>query len=328
MRVFWIGFGICFAISLIFPLAIKLSLPSWTNPMRWIQNNPPFSVYMLSAFPIAVGIFCVTFVNLKEIDVFDIKTYGEAWVFYAALTALGVLFIIASVITVNDFTSRPIGPYILRGTAGVEAFNLEMELRNAATLNPEPPDMASKCERYQKLIQLNSLSNILKHGNAVALAYLAIAWGAAMCCAFYFWYIAVLVLSNQNIPNKTVNRLFMIFILLITWFPMRVHTDWYQNHFHCNNWLQRSHAFWLGIIVAIASMLFVIFISKPEALLVFCTGLNAAILAFVGLTGTFKPEWLRAVANFFQATPFIYFFASYTIFLFVTAVISLRILND
>jgi hypothetical protein len=311
-----------------FPLAIKLSLPSWTNPTRWIQNNPPFSVYMLSAFPIAVGIFCVTFINLKEIDVFDINIYGQTWVFYAALAALGVLFIIASVITVNDFTSRPIGPYILRGDTAAEAFRLEMELREAAQSSHASPDLVSKCERYQNLVQLGSLSDIFKRGNAVALVYLAVAWGGAMCCAFYFWYIAVLVLSNQNIPSKTVSKLFMIFILLITWFPMRVHTDWYQNNFHCQNWLQRSHAFWLGIVVAIASMLFVIFISKPEALLVFCTGLNAAILAFVGLTGTFKPEWLRAVANFFQATPFIYFVASYTIFLFVAGVISLRILNN
>ncbi|HEX8423949.1 MAG TPA: hypothetical protein VF634_11085, partial [Pyrinomonadaceae bacterium] len=216
MRIFWIGFGIVFTVSLMFPLAIKLSLPSWTNPTRWIQNNPPFSVYMLSSFPIAVGIFCVTFVNLKEIDVFDVNIYSQPWVFYAAIAALGVLFILASVITVNDFTSRPIGPYILRGDASIEAFRLEKELRDAASSDSVLSDLAAKCERYQELVQLNTPSNIFKQGNVVALAYLAIAWGAAMFCAFYFWYIAVLVLSNQNIPSKTVTRLFMIFILLIT----------------------------------------------------------------------------------------------------------------
>jgi hypothetical protein len=328
MRIFWIGFAISFAISLAFPLAVKLSLPRWTNPTRWIQNNPPFSVFMLSAFPIAVGVFCVTFSSLKEVNVFDVQTYGVEWLLYASIGALLILCVLAATIVIHDFTSRPIGPYILRGDAAVAAFHLEMELRESAKLNVDSPEQAAKCQDYQNLIQLNSLGNLFRHGNMVALVYLTIAWGASTFCVFYFWFVAVLVLSNQTISPKTVSKLLMIFILLITWLPMRVHTDWYQNHFHCHDWLKRSYAFWLGIVMAVASLFFVIFISKPEALLIFCTAFNAAVLAFVGLTGRFKPEWLRAVGDFFQSTPFIYFVTAYTVFLFVTAVIGLRIMNE
>jgi hypothetical protein len=305
-----------------------LSLPRWTNPTRWIQNNPPFSVFMLSAFPIAVGVFCVTFSNLKEVNVFDVKTYGIEWLLYASIGALLVLCILTPIIVVHDFVSRPIGPYILRGDAATEAFHLEMELREAAKSNSTSPELTTKCQDYQKLVQLNSLGNIFKHGNAVAAAYLLIAWVGTTFCVFYFWFVAVLVLSNQNISPKTVSKLLMIFILLIMWLPMRVHTDWYQSYFHCDDWLKRSYAFWLGIVMAIASLFFVIFISRPEALLIFCTAFNAAVLAFVGLTGKFKPEWLRAVGDFLQTTPFIYFVTAYIIFLFVTAVIGLRILSE
>jgi hypothetical protein len=323
MRLFWIGFGIPFSISLLFPLVIKFSLPSWTKPTRWIQNNPPFSIYMLSAFPIAVGVFSVTFASFNK--VFDVNTYGEAWLFWAAIAALLVLSAFATMIVVHDFVSRPIGPYVLRGQTADEAFRLEMELREAWTKSAE---LDTRCSHYQKLVQFNCLRNVFKDGNIVALVYLVIAWGGTLFYVFYFWYVAVLVLSNQSIPPKTVSSLLLVFMLLITWLPMRVHTDWYQNHFHHKNWLRKSYAFWLGIFMAIASLFFVVFIAKPEALVVYCTGANAAVFTFVGLTGTFKPEWLRAVAEFLQSTPFTYFAAAYTVFLFVTAIIGLRVLHS
>lgn len=108
MRVFWIGFGIPFTISLLFPLAIVFNVPSRTKPARWFQNSPPFSIYMLSTFPMAVGVFCVNFVSY--IDVFDINTYGSQSAFFAAVASLFVFSGFASIIVVHDFVARPIAP--------------------------------------------------------------------------------------------------------------------------------------------------------------------------------------------------------------------------
>jgi hypothetical protein len=332
MRLFWIGFGISFIVSLGFPLAIWLSLPRETRPARWIQNCSPFSVFMLSAFPTAIGILTVTFFGLKAANVFAIASYGESWMFLVAMGSLLFILAFASVIVLNDFTSRPVAPYILKKSVAMEAFRLEKELRDAAKANQNLPEQATpeqeaEYDRYRKLVQLDSLEAIFKRGNLVVLAYLGIAWAASMCCVFYFWYVAVLVLTNQTLPGKTPNKLLMVFILLVTWFPMRVHMDWYQNYFHSHTWLRDSHGFWLCIILAIASLFFVIFIINPDALVIFCTAFNTSVLAFIGLTGKFKPLWLRAVGDFLQAIPFTYFVAAYTIFLFVTAVIGLRVLR-
>lgn len=149
-----------------------------------------------------------------------------------------------------------------------------------------------------------------------------------MFAVFYFWYVAVIVLSSQNIPQKTVKSMLLVFMLLITWLPMRVHMDWYQSHFHYTNWLRKSYAFWLGIFMSIASFVFVVAFANPQALVLYCTGINAAVFTLVGLTGTFKPEWLAAIAEFFQSVPLTYFAAAYAVFLFVTVVIGLRILQN
>lgn len=350
MHIFLIVCGTFIVIGSMFPITVSFWLPASTKPNRWIQNCPPFSVYMLSAFPIAMGIFAVTISNLKDlngIDVFAATTFGAASLFYASLVALLFLFGFTTVIVLHDFTSRPVGPYILRRRIAVEAFQLEKELRAAArtakTRKPRrtgtrkgsaqtkssPPrsEITAKIRRYQSLVQLNSVREILKRGNLVAAAYLGIAWIGCLSCIFYFWYVAVLVLSNQKLPDGTISKLLTVFILLITWLPMRLHMDWYQNYFHNPKWLIKSYGFLLGIVVASAGLILLIFITKPEAIAIVCAVVNALILLFVGFAGRFKPEWLRALAEAFQSMPFVCFFGAYIIFLFVTVTIGIRILN-
>jgi hypothetical protein len=327
MRFFWIAFLIAFLIATTFPLSVVVCLPKETRPSRWIQNCLPFSVFMLSAFPTAMGIFCVVFFNPSQFSVFTVEAYGATWVFYAAVAALALLLSLACLIVLHDFTSHPIAPYILRGERAVRAFALEKVLRKAGRFGSGSSKLKARREEYRRVVQLDSIRQILRHGSLVAIAYLMIAWVGTMASVFYFWYVAVLVISNHPLPAKTANRLLMVFILLVTWLPMRVYMDWYQNYFYRAPWLRQSYAFWLGVVVAGAGLFFIVFITQPEALVLFCTAVNTSFLVFIGLTGKFKPEWLRAVGEFLQGTPFVYFAAAYTVFLFLTCIIGIRILR-
>jgi hypothetical protein len=348
MNIFLIAGGASLGVATMFPLSVRLCLPRSSKPDRWIQNCLPFSVFMLSAFPIAMGIFAVTIFSLKNlngIDVFSATTFGTAPLLYASIAVLLFMLGFASIIVLKDFTDRPVAPYVLRGPMADEAFKLEKELRDAGTpgrirrrrrtgtgrnsaqLHSPVHELSVKKREYQALVRLKSFREIIEHGSLVTAAYLGIAWIGTMCCVFYFWYVGVLVLSNQKLPDGTISKLLTIYILLVTWFPMRVHMDWYQNYFHNNDWFKQSNGFWLGIVVASASLIFVIFITKPEAIAIVCAVVNALVLLFVGLAGKFKPEWLRTVAEAFQSMPFVYFFGSYVIFFIVTIAIAIRILN-
>jgi len=328
MRFFWSGFLVWFILALTFPLSIMLRLPRKTRPIRWVQNCLPFSVFMLSAFPTAMGIFCVVLFTGDQANVFVVGTYGPSWIYYGSLAALLLFVFLGCIIALDDFTSHPIGPYILGGkTAANKAFKLEKELRDAATSRVSSSEIQAKCNQYKRLVHLDSIRAIFKRGNIVALCYLTISITGTMATVFVFWYIAILVLSNQSLPVKTTNKFLTIFILLLTWLPMRVYMDWYQNYFHCDSWLRQSHVFWLGIVVASAALFFLVFLTQPDALFLVCTAVNTSFLVFIGLTGKFKPEWLKTLGESLQSTPFIYFAAAYTVFLFMTAIIGLRILR-
>jgi hypothetical protein len=344
MHPFLLGFGIPFLVACTFPLAIKTCVARETMPMRWIQNCPPFSVFMLSAFPIAMGIFAVTIFDLQRagIDLLSVKTYdGSMSILMTSVGALIAMIALAAVIVVHDFASRPVAPYILREPAATQAFKLEKELRDAAKARTVAPRRARgprhrpisaasnqrKIEDYQKLVQLATPAAIIKQGNFVAAAYLTIGFMGTICCVFYFWFVAVLVISHQTLSKGQISKLLTIFILLITWFPMRVHMDWYQNWFHNPHWLIKSYGFLMGIFLATASLLFIVFITTPDDVALVCAVINALILLFVGFAGKFKPEWLHAVAEALQSLPFVYFLGVYMIFLFVTASIGLRILT-
>jgi hypothetical protein len=344
MRVFFIGFGIAFAVSLTFPIAVKACLPTEIKPTRWIQNCPPFSVFMLSAFPIAIGILAVTIVDLSEsdaINIFAITTYGSRSVFVTAVAILLVMIVFAFVIVFDDFCSRPIGPHILRGARATEAFKLEKELRDAAKRRTESPRRSRgprhrpnsaatnlrKNERYQELIRLPTLSAIYRNGNFVAASYLAIGLLGTACCAFYIWLIGVLLVYHQKLPGGTLGKLQTIFILLITWFPMRVHMDWYQNYFHNADWLKKSWSFWMGIIVALASLVAILVIANPDAPQRLLTLVQLLIFASLGVLSKFKPQWLHAIADALQSMPFVYFVGAYLVILFLSAAFGFRILH-
>lgn len=340
---FLVGFGLPFIISLAFPVAIRTVIPVHTKPARWIQNCPPFSVFMLSAFPIAMGILTVLLVNLHlaGFDLFEIQFYGSKAMLAGSISALLIMFCFATIVVFRDFMDRPVAPYILRGQKAAEAFGLEKILRDTAkagvTNNRKPrpnrqksagADHSATIKRYQELVQLDTVSALLSDGGLVAAAYLTIGWIGTMGCVFYFWVAGVLVLSNRQLPPGTVGKLATIFILLITWFPMRIHMDWYQNYFHNPKWLLRSLGFWTGVFLAIGSLTVIsLTTQRPEAITIACAILNVVVLLFVGILGMFKPEWLNAIADMLQTMPFLYFLAVYLIFLFVTIVIGFRVLN-
>ena len=115
-------------------------------------------------------------------------------------------------------------------------------------------------------------------------------------------------------------KLVLIFVLLVSWFPMRLHTEWYQNEFHRQHWLRKYSAFWMLAFLAFALLLLVIFILKPKGIIVL---ISAALMeALLAVIGKFKPEWLRAVAYLLESVSFVYFLAMYLVFFVIVCAIT------
>jgi hypothetical protein len=255
----------------------------------------------------------------------DILLYWfSTWHVWVSYPAIVVTLLVVTLIVFDDFTRRPIAPYTLRKRAAEEASRLEKELR--AEFGNHNKQLEAKRKEYQKLVKLGTLKAIRARGGPIAYIHLALTWLAALFTLTYFWYLVAAsqftTTTGAPLGDSSKNKLVLVYILLLTWFPLRLHTEWYQNYFHKKDWLKSYPAFWLLAFLAFAVLVLVILIVKPGGAIKFLSVLNVVFVAVLGLIGKLKPDWLRAVADFLQSTSFVYFLAIYLIFLVLVAAVT------
>jgi hypothetical protein len=225
-----------------------------------------------------------------------------------------------SLTVLNDFTSKPIAPYVLRRAQAEASSLLELELRTVRRSGGVRYKLLEpQRKQYQRLVHLGSIRDVFTRGGPVAYVHIALAWITTLFVIAYFWYLAFLLIKTAddgtNLSESEKEKLVLIFILLVSWFPMRLHTEWYQNEFHRPQWLRQYSAFWMLAFLALAYLLFVILILKPKGtIFLVIAALMQALLAAIG---KFKPDWLRSLGYFLSSLPFVYFVAVYLVFLVI-----------
>lgn len=319
------SFAIPFLLSLSYPIGVMLCLPR-KDRSRWIQNNSSFSVFLLSSLPMAVCVLFLT-VDWKLVTQWFSLSSMHPLIIYPGLF---VSFLLITWITIDDFTSRPTAPFTLKWAEAEKALKLEKELRPKADEKATSHNhLAAKRKHYGELVTLGSLKQIGKRGGPVAYIHLALAWLATSFAIIFVWYLVMVM--EQKIHGlvepqpATLDKLILVFLLLLTWFPLRLQTEWYQNHFHREKWLATYSAFWVLAALALATLIVIVILRSVKGstgLVVLLGAIQAAIGIAIGFIGKFKPEWLKAVAGFLERTRFVYFVAIYFIFLMLVSTIS------
>jgi ABC-type multidrug transport system fused ATPase/permease subunit len=319
------SFVIPFVLSLSYPIGVMLCLPKKARA-RWIQNNSSFSVFLLSSLPMAASVLALT-VDWKLVAQWFSPGSMHPFIIYPGLF---VSFILVTLITIDDFTSRPTAPFTLKRAEAVKAIKLETELRAKADEKATPHNhLAAKRKEYGKLVTLGSLKEIAKRGGPVAYIHLALAWLATLFAIMFFWYLVMVMERKVHYkigpPAATLDKLILVFLLLLTWFPLRLQTEWYQNHFHRDKWLRSYPAFWVLAVLAFVALIVIVIlrtVTGSTGLVVLLGAIQAAIGLALGIIGKFKPDWLKAVAAFLERTSFVYFLAIYCIFLMLVSTIT------
>jgi len=253
-----------------------------------------------------------------------LQHWFSGWHIWITYPAIVVTILVVTLIVFDDFTRRPIAPYTLKKHAAEEASRLEKDLRAHSRTHSKQLD--AKRREYQKQVKLGTVGAIWTRGGPIAYIHLALTWLAALFTLTYFWYLVAAsqftTTAGTPLEDSSKNKLVLVYILLLTWFPLRLHTEWYQNYFHKKDWLKSYPAFWLLAFLAFAVLVLIILIVKPGGAIKFLSVVNVVFVAVLGLIGKLKPEWLRAVADFLQTTSFVYFLAIYLIFLVLMAAVT------
>jgi hypothetical protein len=315
-----IFFLIPFVLSLSYPLAVWLCMPKETEPRRYIQNNLSISIFLHSSFPIAVAVFSTSITRGAVMPWFQ---GGWAWVGWG-ITAITV--VIVTVIVFQDFTSRPMAPYVLRRKEAKEAWELEDKLRKDFERSSRDQHTEEK-KMYQNLTRLRWGKDLFKRGGPIAFIHIGLTWMGVAFAAAYFWYLAAAVNFqsrgvDQVLKAGSRDRLVVVLILMATFIPLRLHTEWYQSYFHEQHWLRKYPAFWLGVFLAFDLLIFITILIQPGATIQIISAIGAVLLGAIGVIGKLKPDWLLGVGEFVQQMTFIEFCAVYLLFTIVVAEIT------
>ena len=319
-----IGFLIPFVAALSYPVLVMICVPKEATPKRYIQNNLSISIFFFSSFPLAVAVFLHSITGSAVMDWFS---PGWRILSYAVIA---ISIVIVTVVVFQDFMGRPMAPYVLRKDEAERACQLEAELRDAFNNSIDDDRVKAQKKEYQKLTRLGSFKDLRQRGGPIAYAHMALTWMGLMFVAAYFWYLAVAAEHKfDQLPLKTgsENNLVLVLILLATFFPLRLQTEWYQSYFHEPHWLQKYPAFFVGIVVAIAMLLLLTLLLHPSFAIGFFSAFYAVLMGVIGFMAKLKPEWLRAIAHFLRDMTFMEFLAIYIVFLVVVITITVAALG-
>lgn len=293
---FGISWGITFVVALVFPIAILFNegLP-WTDRVRWIQNNLSFSVFLLIPYPLAVGVFASTF-RVKDFA----QLPARLKVPFAGVLIL--LLSLALVTVIQDALKKEstIAPYELRDASGA----LELERRMRAAVQAKIKSGAGARAEYvadPRVRYFSSLQDLWARGSVATKWAKVLHWMGSWFGVIFFWYLLVVVGSTRKThPGK--DRLILSFALLITWFPMRMYSEWYINFYVLD--LRSYQPFIIFSALAISGLVLVAVLLKPGSVVQIISGFIGAAVVVLGFLGKLQPSWVRFVAEAIEKVSF------------------------
>ena len=315
-----IAFFIPFLIAFSYPLLVMCCVPKCAPPKRYIQNNLSISIFLFSSFPISVGVFAHSITREAVAPWFAPGFWS-----YSSYALIGITIVIVTAIVFQDFMGRPMAPYVLKRSEAEKACQLEEELRAAFSSGVDDDDVKAKKREYQTLTRLPSFRDLFARGGPIAYVHIGLAWMGIIFAATYFWYLVVAAeykFDGNKLKAGSENNLVLVLILLATFIPLRLQTEWYQSYFHEKNWLKKYPAFFLGIFLAIAMLLLLTLLLHPTFAVGFFSAFYAVLLGALGFIGKIKPEWLRGLAEFLREMTFTEFLALYIVFLVVISTVT------
>ena len=320
-----IAFCIPFVLALSYPLLVMFCVPKEAPPKRYIQNNLSISIFLFSSFPIAVAVFAQSLTREAIAPWFAPGFWS-----YLSYALIVITIVIVTAIVFQDFMGRPMAPYVLKRRDAKKACQLEEELRAEFSNDSEDDETRAKKKKYQALTRLASLRELRARGGPIAYIHIGLTWMGVMFAATFFWYLVVAAehkFDGNKLKPGSENNLVLVLILLATFIPLRLQTEWYQSYFHEPHWLKKYPAFFLGVILAIAMLLLLTLLLHPTFAVGFFSAFYAVLLGALGLIGKLRPEWLRGVAEFLREMTFMEFLALYIVFVVVIATVTVAALG-
>lgn len=321
-RRFTYAFLFGFLPALVWVFVYFLAVGTAADDWRWFWNNPTFSLHHPFVMPVAFAVAAVAF-HLEVLDPRN-RTGWKYWV-RVAFPFISVVFV--SFLVIDDRQSGVPAPYMLAHRQDrARAYELEKELRRdrprtldfqAKRKDPgakpftEAEDAVYhvKEQQYDRLIHSAPTSRVWFYNTFLT-------WYYAIFIAFVFSYMLCILLewllqrrSGLTAPNRSNAPLAFVVGLLLLWFPLRVHADWFGDWYrNPDGWLTDHIALMFIAALAVVGLVILIAIFYPDNIGSFLTALAAVFGAVAGVVGVLKPEEFNEFAEILDKWRLMHYF--------------------
>jgi len=307
-----------------FPAAVLSTLP-FADAVRWIQNNITFSIFMLTAFPVSVGVFAAR-THLPRWDALP------RWLRYILWGTLAVLVVLGCAGALDDLRDaiehRVIEPYNF--TDYREALALESALREDVGQELVGP-LDARWFYQAAGTTFSGGRDWLDRGSAAAHWALVVNAMAGVFVAVFIWYSAALAccryLGRAHLPPATLDGVLLVYGLLATWFPMRLYSEWYIN-FQSLAHLARYSAFTLLVLLAVAVGAIIAVVHTSGTVPKVFAAASAGAGMIIGVIGKIEPRYLQPIAEFVEGLSPVTFLTIHVIALIVSVILALPWLTE
>lgn len=298
---FWVAFGVAIVPPLLHTAFTLLKL-GFREGMRWVKNDPAFSLFALIMLPLLSSYLA---------EAVDERLVQEA---PHSTLMLAVFLLAATVVVFQD----AIGNHSIQPPAyfrSVDAIATDVSIRSAlpkpsdeifrlAREGTSPHQGVDAANRYaQRHPSWRTPTEFVRNASAAAWMMVATNVVAAIFASGLLWYTLVLVLTRTNplMPHSR-NTIALVYSLALLWFPLRLYAEWYTNYYGLRH-LRRYDALLVLAILALFGLVALAVALKPEEPLPQAFALVQLMGAgLVGVASIWKPEVIAKVAAWFEGT--------------------------
>lgn len=313
-----LGVGItCGSIlGLVLPLTLIFSQSDRGIALKWFQNMPVYSIFMLSAFPLGVGILFEVGAGLIP----KLATSARRLEFAGVFVTLAAM---ALFVTTDGIPREPLSPLMLRSERALDAAMLENRLRQDSIAPGAQKDHAAEVLRYKSIVGagFGSVRAIVSDGSAAAWSMFTVTILASFTVPLLFTIMYALVRNPHIGETSQVDLVLLALVLFLTFLPFRAYGTWYRDHIYTHDLLNDLLKFIVLESSALA-MAGALILRRRTARAQLLFGLMATLATTVaGVAGQAAWDWLTVLSR----TPPAQLLALHVLFILVIGLYSFSV---
>jgi hypothetical protein len=243
-QIYKVAFFVGVLLFSVYPISVFAVMGITGDALRWLKHNPAHNLFCLLLLPLAIALFTTSF-DISVIHHILKRSKRSSIASLIGLVAIGIYMAAA-----GATTKRFAEPFFFKDAVVRAAEDRQYRISlESSTPYEYTPNVFNGWEDFSRRASVVAYISIFV--NAIANTF----------ALFYLWYLICLVdatrrgtlrgiRSDGKVPTKVSWALMMSFSLLLSWFPMRIYSEWYASFYTLKHVLQYM-SFWTFALLAI-----------------------------------------------------------------------------